>query len=121
MEISVESAQTDEGFWGTCSDNETAPEDASSIWTAFESNAMFEIVFEDWILATESPGDIAIGSGTALVPMLMFEDAHAKGRPGGVLGRWQPFTAFRMRHCEVAKTVVPVTVFVVVIVDVPDT
>ena len=53
----------------------------------FESNAMFEIVFEDSILATERLDESPIGSGTAVAPMLMFDVAHPMERPGGVFGR----------------------------------
>ena len=81
-----------------------------------ESNAMFEIVFEDSILATERLDESPIGSGTAVAPMLMFDVAHPMERPGGVFGRWQPFTALRMRHCVVVYSVV----YVLVKVEEPD-
>ena len=46
----------------------------------------------------------------------MFDVAHAIGRPGGVLGRWQPFTALRIRHCVVVYSVV----YMLVKVEEPD-
>jgi len=66
---------------------ETGPEDVNSIWIVFPSNAMFEIAFEDSMLATERLDESPIGSGTAVAPMLMFDVAHPMERPGGVFGR----------------------------------
>jgi len=66
---------------------ETGSEVVSSICMVLESNAMFEIVFEDSMLATERLDESPIGSGTAVAPMLMFEVAHPIESPDGVFGR----------------------------------